>query len=139
MRSAEVFVNGCFDVLHVGHVRLLRFAATYGRLTVGINSDKSVKRLKGEQRPIYHDYERREMLMALTCVSEVHIYEEDTPERLLSLFYQQGLGPKYVVKGLEYERKPIPEAKLIRDNGGSIVFFGMITTRSSTDTIRRMR
>ena len=136
---SEVFVNGCFDVLHVGHVRLLRFAASYGRLTVAINSDKSIKRLKGNDRPIFPQDERREMLLAMKYIAEVHIFEEDTPERLLGLFYQQGLGPKYVIKGLDYDKRYIPERMLIEANGGQIVLFGMMTTRSTSEAIRRMR
>lgn len=134
----EVFVNGCFDVLHVGHIRLLQFAASYGRLTVGINSDESIKRLKGQKRPIFPEHERREMLLAIKGVAQVEIFHDDTPTNLIAGLYALGIGPKYVVKGLDYDKKHIPERYLIEKNGGVIVFFGMIKGRSTTDTLKRM-
>ena len=78
-----IFTNGCFDLIHVGHIRLLEFAASLGTLVVGLNSDASVKRLKGASRPINPESERKEVLEAIKYVSEVIIFEEETPLNLI--------------------------------------------------------
>lgn len=135
---STVFVNGCFDVLHVGHLRLLRYAATFGAVTVAINSDESVKRLKGPGRPMFASHERQEMLMSLRYVEAVRIFDEDTPERLLSIMYKRGIGPKYVIKGADYKDKPIPEQAVIEANGGTIVFAEMIPGLSTTKILEKL-
>lgn len=120
------FVNGCFDVLHVGHVRLLRFAAGLcpdGRLVVGLNSDASVRRLKGDGRPINPFSERAEMLLSLACVDEVMPFDEDDPATLIQQMIENGGGPSMVVKGSEYRDRIYPELRIIRSAGIRVVYF----------------
>ena len=98
-----IFTNGCFDILHIGHVRLLKFARAQGdRLVVGINSDKSVRRLKGESRPFFNEQERKEMLEALSCVDKVMIFEEDSAIQLIKL-----IRPDLIVKGGDYKKEDV--------------------------------
>jgi rfaE bifunctional protein nucleotidyltransferase chain/domain len=97
-----IFTNGCFDLIHVGHIRLLEFAASLGTLVVGLNSDASVKRLKGPSRPINPVSERKEVLNAIKYVSEVIIFEEDTPLNLI-----KKLSPRALVKGGDYKPEDV--------------------------------
>ena len=98
-----VFTNGCFDILHRGHITYLQQAASLGnRLIIGLNSDKSVKRLKGEERPVNGELDRAFILDSLRMVDEVVIFEEDTPEKLLSL-----LKPDILAKGGDYKVEEI--------------------------------
>jgi D-beta-D-heptose 7-phosphate kinase/D-beta-D-heptose 1-phosphate adenosyltransferase len=93
-----IFTNGCFDIIHIGHVQLLEFCASLGRVVVGLNSDASVKRLKGPTRPINNEIDRKMLLLSIKYVDEVLIFEEDTPYALI-----QSLKPKIIVKGGDYE------------------------------------
>jgi rfaE bifunctional protein nucleotidyltransferase chain/domain len=93
----KVFTNGCFDVLHRGHVELLSYCANIGEVVVGLNSDKSVRRLKGKSRPINNQDDRRIILESIKYVSEVIIFEEDTPYELIKI-----LKPDLIVKGGDY-------------------------------------
>jgi D-beta-D-heptose 7-phosphate kinase/D-beta-D-heptose 1-phosphate adenosyltransferase len=93
----KVFTNGCFDVLHRGHVELLSYCANIGEVVVGLNSDKSVRRLKGNSRPINNQDDRRIILESIKYVSEVVIFEEDTPYELIKI-----LKPDLIVKGGDY-------------------------------------
>ena len=110
-----VFTNGCFDLLHVGHVHLLQFARDQGdRLIVGVNSDASVRRLKGPGRPIVPCVERVSMLCALRGVDRVVVFDEDTPERLIA-----ALRPDVLVKGPDWAGRDTPtcsRATIPRDN-----------------------
>jgi len=128
----HVFVNGVFDILHIGHIRLLKQASAFGLLTVGINSDDSVKRLKGEDRPINDQEVRREMLMALWPVSEVYIFEENNPSALLVAMYAEGIGPSYVFKGEQYRDQPFAERKIVESNGGQFIYYDSGSTMSTT-------
>ena len=93
-----IFTNGCFDIIHVGHIRLLEFAKTLGsKLVVGLNSDVSIKRLKGLERPINNQTDRAVLLSAIKYVDEVIIFEEDTPYDLITL-----IKPDIIVKGGDY-------------------------------------
>lgn len=132
---ARVFVNGCFDVLHVGHIRLLQYAASFGELSVAINSDASIKRLKGEKRPFNNQFDRAELIYALRCVHSVIMFEQDTPVRALETLYACGKGPRYVIKGAQYRDIAIPEADVVALNGGQIVFFNSVPNQSSTRLI----
>ena len=126
-----VFTNGCFDILHVGHLRTLLTAKREGDLLiVGVNSDASVKRLKGEERPINSERERAEMLAGLECVDMVIIFEEDTPMALL-----EELRPDVHVKGGDYSEADLPEAALVKSFGGKIVLTRLIPGRSTTNII----
>ena len=93
----RVFTNGCFDVLHRGHIELLSYCANIGEVIVGLNSDKSVKRLKGNSRPINNQKDRKIILESIKYVSKVIIFEEDTPYELIKI-----LKPDLIVKGGDY-------------------------------------
>lgn len=133
-----VWTNGCFDLLHVGHVRNLEAAARLGDvLVVGINSDASVRRIKGPDRPLLPADERAEMIAALQCVDQVVVFDESTPEVILSR-----LQPDIHCKGEDYrppDGKPIPEADVVAAYGGKIVFLPLIPGRSTTSIIRQIR
>lgn len=92
-----IFTNGCFDIVHRSHIELLRFCKARGRVIVGLNSDKSVKSLKGPSRPIFNQVDRKFLLESLSCVDEVHIFDEDTPYNLI-----ERLMPDEIVKGGDY-------------------------------------
>jgi len=129
-----VFTNGCFDLLHIGHVRYLAAASKHGDvLIVAVNSDASVKRLKGPNRPLVPADERAEMLAALAFVDYVVIFEEDTPDSLLRL-----VRPDVHVKGGDYRPDELPEAPLVRSLGGEIVIAPLVDGRSTTIYITRI-
>lgn len=126
-----VFTNGCFDLLHVGHIRCLRFAASLGDiLVVGLNSDDSVKRLKGESRPIIHQEDRAEMLAALDFVDYIIIFEEDTPYKLVEC-----LHPNVLVKGGDWKAEQIKES-VLADEFVQAPYYPDKSTSNIIDTIR---
>ncbi len=130
-----VFTNGCFDVLHVGHVRYLQQARNLGeKLIVGLNSDASVQRLKGPQRPVVCEGDRKEVLLALSCVDEVHIFEEDTPLKLILK-----LKPDLLVKGGDYSVDNIVGAKEVLSWGGEVKPLQFHEGFSSTDLIEKSK
>lgn len=115
-RKKIVFTNGCFDILHVGHVRYLREAAALGDyLVVGLNSDASVKRLKGPTRPVQAESDRAEILAALEFVSFVSLFEDDTPIKLIEAF-----KPDVLVKGGDWSLDKIVGAKEVLSWGGQV-------------------
>lgn len=119
-----VFTNGCFDVLHAGHVKLLQEAKALGsQLIVGLNGDASVARLKGQNRPVNKLEDRVAVLKALSCVDQVMIFEEDTPERLLS-----EVKPDILVKGSDYEEHQV----VGREHAGKVVLIDLLPGRSTT-------
>ncbi len=123
-----VAAGGCFDVLHAGHVSLLRAARALGdRLVVCMNSDDSVRRLKGPGRPINSAADRAAVLTALGCVDEVAIFDENTPERLLA-----EIRPAIWVKGGDYEGRELPEERVLRQWGGRVVTVPYLAGRSTT-------
>jgi D-beta-D-heptose 7-phosphate kinase/D-beta-D-heptose 1-phosphate adenosyltransferase len=110
------FTNGCFDLLHVGHLDTLAYCADHAnRVVVGLNSDASVRRLKGDQRPIVGQKERALMLAAMQCVSAVVIFDADTPLELI-----KGLRPNLLVKGGDWEADQIVGADEVKANGGTV-------------------
>lgn len=126
-----VFTNGCFDLLHVGHLRTLLAARKEGDvLVVGVNSDASVRRLKGEQRPLNPERERATLLAAMECVDAVVIFEEDTPLRVI-----EALKPDVHVKGGDYREEDLPEASVIRSYGGEIVLAKLVPGHSTTELV----
>lgn len=133
-----VWTNGCFDLLHVGHIYSLRAARRFGDvLVVGINSDGSVRKFKGPGRPIVTATERAEVLAALEFVDAVVVFDELTPETAL-----MRLKPDVHCKGAEYappHGKPIPELPLVTDYGGLVKFLPMVPFASTTDLIQRIR
>jgi rfaE bifunctional protein nucleotidyltransferase chain/domain len=129
--------NGCFDLLHVGHVRNLRAARAFGDvLVVGVNDDASVRRLKGAGRPIVPAVERAELLAALWCVDAVVLFGEDTPMAAL-----ERLRPEVHCKGADYAPpagKPIPEAAVVAAYGGRIEFLPLVPGISTSELARRI-
>jgi D-beta-D-heptose 7-phosphate kinase/D-beta-D-heptose 1-phosphate adenosyltransferase len=112
-----VFTNGCFDILHRGHVELLRAARDLGdQLAVGINSDDSVRRLKGEKRPIVLEDDRAAVVAALESVDFVTVFDEDTPEHVITV-----LLPDILVKGGDYAIEKIVGRKQVEESGGEVV------------------
>jgi rfaE bifunctional protein nucleotidyltransferase chain/domain len=127
-----VFANGCFDLLHVGHIRYLQGARQLGdALVVGLNSDESVRRLKGPQRPLMPEDERAEILAAIACVDYVVIFQESTVERLLSV-----LKPDIQCKGTDYTEETVPEREVVRSFGGRVAIVGDPKDHSTRDLIR---
>ncbi len=137
-RRIVVWTNGCFDLLHVGHVRSLQAARRLGDLlVVGLNGNRSVRRLKGPGKPIIPQQERAEVLVALDCVDHVVIFDELTPEVSLSR-----LKPDIHCKGEDYappNGKPIPETKVVESYGGRIVFLPLYSSSSTTGIVCRIR
>ncbi|HEX7746393.1 MAG TPA: D-glycero-beta-D-manno-heptose 1-phosphate adenylyltransferase, partial [Micromonosporaceae bacterium] len=130
-----VFTNGCFDVLHRGHVRYLEQARELGDLLiVAVNSDESVRRLKGPDRPVNPVEDRVAVLAALSCVDHVVVFEEDSPAHLI-----QGVRPDTYVKGGDYPPEMVPEAPLVRRLGGEVRTLGYVPDRSTSAIIDRIR
>lgn len=169
-----VFTNGCFDILHAGHLSLLRRAAEQGKtgpvgagaahggaasqraggpraaaavspsrggeetfLIVAVNTDDSVRRLKGRKdpsRPINNEMDRAELLGGLECVSAVVLFDDDTPERLI-----KAVRPDVLVKGDEYAIEQVPGASFVKESGGRVVLLAMLTGKSTTGIVQKMR
>lgn len=130
-----VFTNGVFDLLHPGHIDVLQAARGAGdRLIVGVNSDASVRRLKGEGRPVRAEHDRAYVLAALECVDAVAIFEQDTPLELVRL-----LAPDVIVKGGDYDESSIVGAAEVRARGGSVVVVPLRAGHSTTAIIERLR
>ena len=126
-----VFTNGCFDVIHIGHLDYLNKARRLGnRLVVGLNSDDSVKRLKGEKRPLNKQHDRACMLAALQCVDAVVVFEEDTPEKLISV-----ICPDYLVKGGDYKIEEI----VGREYAGEVMTIPFLEGYSTTSIIEKIK
>lgn len=129
-----VFTNGVFDILHVGHVRYLQAARALGdALLVGVNSDASVRRLKGPTRPLNPEDERAEVIAALSCVDGVCVFGEDTPHALI-----EAVRPNIHAKGGDYKTPDaLPEAELVRSLGGEVVILPLVPGRSTTRLLER--
>lgn len=129
-----VTTNGCFDILHVGHVRYLQKTKTFADYSIVLlNSDKSVKAIKGEGRPINNENDRAEILCALSCVDFVVFFDEDSPRDLLD-----EIKPDVHTKGADYSVETLPEADVIIKNGGKIEFIEFVEGKSTTETLRRL-
>ncbi len=129
-----VFTNGCFDILHIGHVRYLKQSAKCGDvLVIGLNSDSSVKRLKGETRPINSEFDRAELLSELGFVDYVVIFNEDTPAELLD-----EIKPNIYTKGADYTIETLPEAEIVLNNGGKVEFINLVEGKSTTNVIKKI-
>jgi len=127
------FTNGCFDILHPGHVKVLAKArAACDRLVVGLNSDDSVKRLKGEGRPIQDAHARADVLAALEAVDLVVIFEQDTPLELI-----RRIRPKVLVKGGDYRREQVVGHEIVESDGGEVILVGLVPGHSTTGIVRR--
>jgi 3-deoxy-manno-octulosonate cytidylyltransferase (CMP-KDO synthetase) len=133
-KAKIVFTNGCFDILHAGHIELLEKARGLGDcLVVGVNSDASVKRLKGESRPVNPQDARARVLAALQCVDAVCIFEDDTPIPLL-----EDIRPGIHVKGGDYLVEDLPEAATIKKHGGEVVIIPFVAGFSTTSTLEKL-
>jgi D-glycero-beta-D-manno-heptose 1-phosphate adenylyltransferase len=132
--KSVVFTNGCFDILHVGHLRYLEAAKKLGDvLVIGLNSDESVKRLKGPTRPICNQLERYEMLMGLKPVDFVFVFEEDTPENLIKT-----IKPNVLCKGGDWKKSSIVGADFVESYGGQVLSLNFEAGHSTTDIIDRI-
>lgn len=129
-----MFTNGCFDVLHVGHMRLLKRAKKFGVLIVGLNTDASVRRLKGPSRPLIGERERLEVIAALGAVDYVTLFGEHTPEKVVYL-----IKPDVHVKGGDYTIDRLPEAKIVKRYGGKVVIAPLVKRKSTTALIEKIR
>lgn len=129
-----VFTNGCFDILHVGHVRYLQASREQGRyLVVGLNSDSSVKKLKGTSRPVNTESDRAEVLLGLSSVDYVVLFNEDTPLKLI-----ESLKPQILTKGGDYKKETIVGAHFVESLGGKVVIIPFEPGYSTTATIGKM-
>ncbi len=130
-----VFTNGCFDIIHRGHVNYLAQAADYGDLLiVGLNSDKSVKKIKGNNRPVKDEKTRAEILAALEFINYVIIFDEETPEQLIKL-----IKPNILIKGGDYKISEIVGGDFVISNGGRVVTIDFIKGHSTTDIINKIK
>lgn len=129
-----VFTNGCFDILHTGHLKYLEAAKKKGAiLIVGLNSDASVKRIKGETRPLNAENERAYILSGLACVDFVIIFNEDTPYRLIS-----ALTPDVLVKGSDWNKDKIVGRDILKSYGGKVTVIPYIKGFSTTAIIKKI-
>ncbi len=134
-KECIVFTNGCFDVIHRGHVELLRRARGFGDvLVVGVNSDRSVRRLKGEGRPLIGEEDRVFILLNIRSVDYVTVFDEDTPMETV-----KALEPDVLVKGAEYSLESIVGAGFVLDRGGRVERVEMMENRSTSALIDRIR
>jgi len=133
--SKIVFTNGCFDILHSGHVHYLNEAKALGDvLFVGLNSDASVKRLKGEDRPVNDEKERQYVLSNLKAVDFVEIFSEDTPYDLI-----KEVHPNILVKGGDWKPENIVGSDIVLKNGGQVISLKFIEGRSTTGIIKKIQ
>jgi D-beta-D-heptose 7-phosphate kinase/D-beta-D-heptose 1-phosphate adenosyltransferase len=129
------FTNGCFDLLHPGHIKLLSgAAAACDRLIVGLNSDASVRRLKGPERPMQDVYARAEVLAALAAVDLVVVFEEDTPLDLI-----RRVSPKVLVKGGDYTREQVVGHEIVERDGGEVMLVDIVPGYSTTRLVQKSR
>jgi D-beta-D-heptose 7-phosphate kinase / D-beta-D-heptose 1-phosphate adenosyltransferase len=130
-----VFTNGCFDLLHVGHITYLQEAAAQGDvLVVGLNSDRSVRALKGPTRPVMPEAERASLLAALACVAHVVLFDEATPEQVI-----HRLRPDVLVKGGNYSVEDIVGKEYVESYGGKVCVTGLVSGRSTTELLSEIR
>jgi len=130
-----VFTNGCFDILHAGHVRYLNEAKKLGDcLIVGLNSDESVRALKGPSRPINIEEDRAEVLSALSAVDYVVVFSDSTAEGLVA-----EVKPNLYVKGGDYDLKDLPEATIVARYGGKTVLIPEVIGKSSSNIIKKIK
>jgi len=134
--KGETFVvtNGCFDILHVGHVRYLQETKKFAdKLIVMLNSDKSVKAIKGESRPINCEEDRAEILSSLSCVDYVVLFDENSPARLLG-----EIRPNVYTKGADYTLESLPERDVVLENNIRVEFINFVDGKSTTNVINKI-
>jgi len=129
-----VFTNGCFDILHAGHVSYLEQARSHGDvMIIGLNNDASVKRLKGHNKPINCEQDRAMVLSALRCVDYVSLFEEDTPYELI-----REIKPDILIKGGDYMISEIVGADFVQSNGGKVLTIPLLEGRSTSNIIEKI-
>jgi D-beta-D-heptose 7-phosphate kinase/D-beta-D-heptose 1-phosphate adenosyltransferase len=134
-KTTVVFTNGCFDLIHAGHVRYLAAARSLGgALVVGLNGDASVRRLKGPSRPIIPENERAEVLAAFECVDVVTVFDEETPLKLI-----EALTPDVLVKGGDWPLEAIIGREHVLSHGGRVLSLPLLEGRSTSSVISRIR
>ena len=130
-----VFTNGCFDILHAGHVRYLNKARSFGDcLVLGLNTDSSVRRIKGPSRPINNELDRAEVVGALKAVDYVVRFDEPTAEDLI-----RQVHPDVYVKGGDYTIETLPEGQIVLGYGGSVELVNLVEGRSTTNVIAKIK
>lgn len=130
-----VFTNGCFDILHKGHIRLLKKAKSLGDiLIVGLNTDSSIRRLKGKGRPFLKERDRAEILSALEMIDYVVLFHEDTPYQLIKI-----VKPDVLVKGGDYKKEEVVGKDIIESYGGKVYIFPVVKGVSTTQIAKKIR
>tara|TARA_B100000768_G_C11036920_1_gene272541 strand:+ start:128 stop:619 length:492 start_codon:yes stop_codon:yes gene_type:complete len=130
-----VFTNGCFDIIHKGHIEVLANTADLGnKLIIGLNSDQSIQKIKGEGRPIIDEQSRAILLSALSFVDAIILFSEETPLKLIS-----SLLPDVLAKGGDYEIKNIVGNEIVQQNGGKVKLVPLIVGYSSTSIIKKIK
>ena len=135
-KNGETFVvtNGCFDILHVGHVRYLKKTKEFAdNLIVMLNSDSSVKAIKGDSRPINSESDRAEILSSLNCVDYVVLFEENSPAKLL-----EEIKPDVYTKGADYTIETLPETDIVLRNNIKVEFIDFVEGKSTTNVIKKI-
>ncbi len=134
MGKTVVTTNGCFDILHIGHVKYLQKTKSFADiLIVLLNSDKSVKSIKGPTRPINNENDRAEILCALSCVDYVVLFDENSPRNLLD-----EMKPDVYTKGADYTMETLPEADIMKKNGTRVEFISFVEGKSTTNIISKL-
>lgn len=130
-----ITTNGCFDILHIGHVRILNQAREEGDLLfLGLNSDASVRRLKGPERPINNENDRAELLANLRSVDFVYIFDEDTPVEFLKL-----VKPDIHIKGADYTTGELAETPVVESFGGKVKLLPLVPQKSTTSLVQKIK
>lgn len=130
-----VFTNGCFDLIHLGHIDYLEKARQLGdKLIIGLNTDRSVSELKGPKRPINDEHARSRLLAALAFVDAVVLFDESTPEQLI-----RDISPDILVKGNDYEKKNIVGANYVMEKGGKVITLQLVEGYSTTALINKIK
>ena len=129
-----VFTNGCFDILHIGHIEYLKFSRQHGDiLVIGLNTDRSVREQKGEQRPFVSEDERARLISALEDVSYVILFDELTPDKLI-----KRLKPDVLVKGEDWKEKGVVGREFVESYGGKVILAPFVKDASTTDIVTRI-
>ena len=132
--GSVVFTNGCFDILHSGHLHYLSSAADLGnKLIIGLNSDSSIAKLKGKDRPFIKESDRLLMLASLTFVDAIILFEQDTPIKLI-----ESISPDVLVKGGDYTEEQIVGHQIVKNNGGKVISLEFIEGYSTTNFIEKI-
>lgn len=133
--KAIAFTNGCFDILHYGHISYLESAKKKDRvLIIGLNSDRSVRKIKGPERPINHEMNRAGVLAALFCVDFVTFFNEETPYNLI-----KAVQPDILIKGADWKGKGAVGSDIVKTRGGKIEFIKYVPNLSTTNTIKKIK